>query len=106
MAKEKGKKETEVACKDMKCPRHGSLSVHGRNFQGTIKKIVGRRVVIEFERLIYYKKYERFAKARTKLHAYLPECMKGEIKVGDVVKIGECRPLSKIMHFVVLEKIK
>ncbi|MGB9708347.1 MAG: 30S ribosomal protein S17 [Candidatus Pacearchaeota archaeon] len=115
MAKEK--KETGEAkinrdnnatteCKDLKCPKHGNLSVHGRNFQGTVKKIVGKRVVIEFERLIYYKKYERFAKARTKLHAYLPDCLRKKIIVGDVVKIGECRPLSKIMHFVVMEKLK
>ena len=67
---------------------------------------MGKRVAIEFERLTYYKKYDRFAKARTKLHAYLPDCLKKEIIVGDTVKIGECRPLSKIMHFVVLEKIK
>ncbi len=93
-------------CDDRKCPIHGSLSVRGRSFQGNVKKIVGRRAVIWFERLIYFKKYERFAKASTKIHAYVPKCILNEIKAGDIVKVGECRPLSKITHFVVIKKIK
>jgi len=95
-----------IECKDKKCPFHGNLSIRGRHFKGIVKKIVGNRAVIEFERLVYYKKYERFAKAKTKLHAYLPECLKKEIAVGNLVRIGECRPISKIIHFVVMEKIK
>ena len=113
MTRKKEKKETEEAkisknfeCNDRKCPFHGELKVRGRHFKGTVKKIMQKRVVIEFERLIYYKKYERYAKEKTKLHAYLPDCMKDSVKVGDRVKIGECRPLSKIIHFVILEKIK
>ena len=35
-------------CKDRNCPFHGSLRVRGRNFKGEVKKIVGRRVIIEF----------------------------------------------------------
>jgi len=114
MVKEKAKKEMEEAkvskdigeCKDKKCPFHGSLSVRGRYFKGIVKKILGKLAVIEFERLIYYPKYERFAKAKTKLHAYLPDCMKKTIVVGDLVKIRECRPISKIMNFIVVERIK
>lgn len=93
-------------CDDKKCPIHGQLSIRGRFFKGTVIKIFNQRVVIEFERLIYIKKYERFAKASTKLHAYLPKCMIGKINVGDIIKIGECRPLNKIVHFAVIEKIK
>ena len=48
-------------------------------------------------------KYERYLKARTKLHARLPDCM--SINVGDYIEVGECRPLSKIIHFVVTKKI-
>ena len=114
MTKEKAKKETGEAkagkeseqCNDKKCPFHGSLSTRGRYFKGIVKKIIGKRAVIEFERLIYYEKYERFAKARTKLHAYLPDCMKKTVAVGDLVRIGECKPLSKIINFIVVEKIK
>ncbi|MEM4152931.1 MAG: 30S ribosomal protein S17 [Candidatus Pacearchaeota archaeon] len=98
--------ESKEKCNDLKCPFHGRLSVRGRYFKGTVIKIVGKRAVIEFERLVYYKKYERYARKKTKLHAYLPQCLVKEIQVGDLVKIGEIRPLTKIIHFVVLEKIK
>ena len=53
-----------------------------------------------------YRKYERYYKKKTKLHAYLPLSLSEQINVGDLVKIQECRPLSKIIHFIVLEKIK
>ena len=56
--------------------------------------------------MIYIKKYERYAKAKTKVHARLPECMEKEINLGDFIKVQECRPLSKIIHLVVMEKIK
>lgn len=100
------KVEKKEECNDKKCPFHGQLSVRGKYFKGTVIKVIGKRAVIEFERLIYYKKYERYAKKKTRLHAYLPQCIAKTIKVGDLVKIGETRPLTKIIHFVVLEKIK
>lgn len=103
---DKTKEKDSVECSDKKCPFHGNLSVRGRYFKGSIKKIIGNRAVIELERLRYYKKYERFAKAKTKLHAYIPKCLAKEITASNFVRIGECRPLSKIIHFVVIEKIK
>jgi small subunit ribosomal protein S17 len=56
--------------------------------------------------MIYIKKYERYAKSRTKVHARLPICIEKNISVGDLVQIKECRPLSKIIHCVVIKKIK
>lgn len=78
----------------------------GRTFEGVVKKKFHKRVVIEFERMNYVKKYERYAKSRTKIHARLPEFMEKEINIGDLIKIQECRPLSKIIHFIVIKKIK
>ena len=101
----KQKTQQKIACEE-RCNRHGTLSVRGRKFQGTIKRIVGQRAVIEWERIIYYPKYERFGKARSKLHAHIPKCLLSEIAIGDYVEIGECRPLSKITHFVMLGKVK
>jgi len=99
-------KSKEEHCEDKKCPWHGELSIRGRHFRGKIKKLFEKRAVVEFERTIYYKKYERYAKAKTKLHAYLPKCISNKFNIGDLVEIGECRPLSKMMHFVVIKKIK
>lgn len=91
---------------DFACPRHGQISLRGRSFRGTVIKKFPKRVVIEFERTIYIKKYERYAKRKTKLHARLPECMNGEVEKGDYIEIKECRPISKIIHFIVVGKTK
>lgn len=102
---ENKKNKDKEDCGDKKCPFHGNLSVRGRHFQGTVIKLFEKRAVIEFEHLNYYKKYERYAKARTKLHAYLPKCLANKISKNDLVEIGECKPLSKIINFVVLKKL-
>ncbi len=93
-------------CSDPKCPFHGTLSLRGRIFRGAVVKKFPKRVVIEFERTAYLRKYERFAKSKTKLHARLPDCLARDINVGDYIEINECRPLSKIIAFVVTKKIR
>lgn len=105
----KTKKESTIAtavCSDKDCPIHGNLKVRGRTFEGKVIRKHNKRVTIEFERMIYIHKYERYAKSRTKIHARLPVCMEKNINIGDLIKVQECRPLSKIIHFVVITKIK
>jgi small subunit ribosomal protein S17 len=102
MTEEKIKNNSE--CKDKFCPIHGSFSARGRSFQGKVIRRFPKRAVIEFERTVFIKKYERYAKRKTKLHARLPECM-NNIELGDFIEIRECRPISKIIHFVVTKKI-
>jgi len=98
-------KKQPVEC-ERRCPWHGDVSVRGRHFKGFVKKIFGQRAVVEWSRVIYYPKYERFAKGKSKVHAHIPKCITNNIKVGDYVEIGECRPLSKIIHFIVLGKVE
>lgn len=110
---EKPEKEAKVAetmkdgkeCKDKKCNFHGNLKTRGRVFEGMVTKKFPKRVVIEFERSLYIRKYERYAKYKVKIHARLPDCMSNEIHVGDLIRIRECRPLSKIIHFAVIGKV-
>ena len=91
-------------CSDAECPFHGNLSVRGRQFTGTVVSSKMRKTsVIEFARLQFLKKYERYEKRRTKLKVHNPECISA--KEGDVVKIMECRPLSKTKNFVVVQKL-
>jgi len=110
--KKKNKKaEAEIVgtakkCTDVDCPTHGRLKIRGRTFEGKVIKKFHKRIAIEFERMIYVRKYERYAKSRTKIHARLPICMEDKINLGDIIRIKECRPLSKIIHFVVIEKIR
>lgn len=104
MKKEKSK--NSQSCNDIQCPFHGILSARGRVFKGTVIKKFPRRITIEFERTIYIRKYERYLKKKTKIHARLPDCLKDEINVGDYIEVQECRPLSKIIHFVTIKKIR
>ena len=80
------------------------VGTRGRSFQGTVTKIFGQRAVIEFERTVKVQKYERFMRKKTKLHSRIPEGM--IVNIGDYVKVQECRPLSKMIHSVVIEIIK
>mgnify|MGYP001617156516 CR=1 FL=1 len=91
---------------DRDCPFHGNLKARGRVFEGLVIKKFPNRVAIEFERMVYVRKYERYSKSKTKIHARLPVCMEKDIDVGDLIRVQECRPLSKIIHFVVIKKIK
>jgi small subunit ribosomal protein S17 len=81
------------------------ISTHGRTFEGIVTKKFPKRIVIEFERTVFMPKYERFYKKKTRLHARLLDSMAADINVGDRVRIKECRPLSKIIHFIVDKKI-
>lgn len=82
------------------------VGTRGRTFEGTVTKKFHKRIVIEFERTEYIQKYERYFRKKTKLHARLLDSMAHEINVGDYVQIMECRPLSKIIHFIVVKKLK
>ena len=96
----------ETVASDKDCPVHGTLKARGRIFEGKVVKKFPKRIAIEFERMVYVRKYERYTKSRTKIHARLPVCMEKDINIGDLIRIQECRPLSKIIHFVVVKKIK
>lgn len=102
MAKKQTKKQTEVKAEKQKLIKN---SLRGRSFKGRVIRKFPTRVVIEFERTVFVKKYERYSKRKTKLHARLPEHMLNEISIGDYIEIRECRPLSKIINFVVVKKI-
>jgi small subunit ribosomal protein S17 len=83
-----------------------ALGSRGRTFEGYVVKKFHKRVVVEFERTVFVKKYERFYKKKTRLHARLHDSMEKEIHIGDYIQIRECRPLSKIIHFIVIKKIR
>lgn len=99
---EKKKTNTEVGVKSL----DESVSIRGRKFEGYVIRKFDKRVTIEFSRVKFVKKYERYSKQRTKIHAKLPESMKDQINVGDYIQVQECRPLSKITHHVVIKKIR
>jgi len=108
-AKKPAKKaEVKVECKDRLCPKHGDrkLKMRGRMFEGTVIRKLPGRVTIQFERMLKVPKYERYEKRKTKIHARLPDCMKDDLDIGDLIQIAETRPISKMIHFVVSKVIR
>jgi len=89
-------------CTDVRCPFHGNLKVRGRSFVGVVSSTkMQKTITVEWPRLSYLKKYERYEKKKTKITAHVPGCMK--VNRGDKVRIHETRPLSKTKNFVVVE---
>lgn len=93
------------ACQDRHCPFHGSLKIRGRIFTGkVVKSSMHKTVIVEWPRLFYLPKYERFEKRKTRIKAHNPKCINAQI--DDEVRIMESRPISKTKKFVVVEVVK
>lgn len=89
---------------DTNCPFHGSLKVHGRSIVGrVISDKMRRTITIQWERRIYIPKYERYMVKTSKIKAHNPDCIAA--KEGDMVKIMQCKPISKLKSMVVVEKV-
>jgi len=92
------------SCDDQNCPFHGTLSVRGQIITGVVSSVkMDNSIVVKKEFMSYVPKYERYEKRTSKYSVHCPPCMK--IKTGDKVRIAECRPISKTVSFVTVEKI-
>lgn len=101
MAEIEPPKET---CSDPKCPFHGSLPVRGRTFEGVVTSDkMDRTVTVSLERMHRVRRYERYERRTSKIHAHNPPCIRA--KLGDKVRIMECRRLSKTKSFVVVQRL-
>lgn len=63
---------------------------------------MSRTIVIRRDYLHYIKKYNRFEKRHKNVAVHCSPAFR--IKTGDVVTVGQCRPLSKTVRFNVLRK--
>ncbi len=98
-------KPPKEVCNDPNCPFHGNIKVHGRILIAKVISTKSRKTAkVEWEEIVKVKKYERAYVAKRRLLVHNPECINA--KPGDVVKIGETRPISKLKHFVILEIVK
>jgi small subunit ribosomal protein S17 len=91
-------------CNDKNCPFHGTLSIRGQIITGEVvsNKMHGS-LSVQKEFMHFVKKYERYEKRTSTYHAHCPPCMR--LKPGDIIRIAECRPLSKTISFVAIEKL-
>ena len=93
----------KATCDDKHCPFHGKLSVRGQILNGVVVSTkMGKTVVVEREYMKTITKFERFEKRTRRMRAHSPPCL--GLAVGDRVTLMECRPLSKTVSFVVIEK--
>ena len=96
-------KSPKKPCDDRNCPYHGELSVRRKFLDGRVVSAkMTKTVTVERDYLQYVKKYTRYEKRRSRIMAHSPPCL--EVHEGDRVKIAECRPISKEVAFVVVEK--
>merc|ERR1712194_337932 len=87
---------------DKKCPFTGNVSIRGKILKGmAISCKMKRTVIIRRNYHHYIKKFNRFEKRHTNLAAH---CSPGfEVKEGDILTVGQCRPLCKTVRFNVLK---
>ncbi|NWI92038.1 RS11 protein, partial [Pitta sordida] len=111
---------------DKKCPFTGNVSIRGRilsavlcpascvprvspacpALSGVVTKMkMQRTIVIRRDYLHYIRKYNRFEKRHKNMSVHLSPCFR-DVQIGDIVTVGECRPLSKTVRFNVLKVTK
>jgi small subunit ribosomal protein S17 len=74
-----------------------------RILQGTVVSDKNAKtVVVKVERRFTHPMLGKTVRRSKKYHAHDE---KGEFKIGDVVRIQECRPLSKLKTWEVLERV-
>jgi small subunit ribosomal protein S17 len=98
-------KKPKKTCEDRNCPFHGELSVRGHILEGmVVSSKMDKTVVVERDYLNYISKFMKYERRRSRISSHNPPCI--EAKEGDRVTIAECRPISKTVSFVVVEKLE
>lgn len=98
-------KKPKKTCDDRNCPFHGRLSIRRRVLDGVvISTKMDKTAVVRRDYLHYVPKLRRYERRRSHIPAHNPPCI--NVKEGDLVKIAECRPISKTVSFVVVEVLE
>ncbi|XP_065179639.1 small ribosomal subunit protein uS17-like [Sycon ciliatum] len=88
---------------DKKCPFTGNVSIRGRILTGVVASMkMKRTIVIRRDYLHYIRKYNRYEKRHKNISAHLSPCFQ-DVQLGDIIVVGQCRPLSKTVRFNVLK---
>lgn len=98
-------KKPKKSCDDRNCPFHGTLAIRGRVLEGIVVSAkMDKTVIVEREHLHFSPKFVRYERRSGRVPSHNPPCI--EAKEGDKVRIAECRPISKTVSFVVVEKLE
>lgn len=97
-------KKPKKSCDDVNCPFHGELSIRGHVLEGVVATAkMDKTVVVKRDYLFYIPKFLRYERRHSRIPSHNPPCI--DAQEGDRVRIAECRPLSKTVSFVVVEKL-
>ncbi|TET19829.1 30S ribosomal protein S17 [Candidatus Bathyarchaeota archaeon] len=97
-------KKPKKTCNDQNCPFHGTLSIRGHTLEGVvISDKMDKTIVVRRDYLNYVPKFKRYERRHSHIPAHNPPCI--NVKEGNLVKIAECRSISKTVSFVVVEKL-
>lgn len=98
-------KKPKKTCNDHNCPFHGALSIRGHSLEGVIISAkMDKTVVVRRDYLRYVTKFKRYERRHSHISAHNPPCINA--KEGDRVKVVECRPISKTVSSVIVEKLE
>jgi len=98
-------KKPKKTCDDRNCPFHGDLPVRGRVLEGVVVSAkMDKTVIVKRDYLHYIPKFMRYERRQSRISCHDPPCI--DAKKGNRVKIVECRPISKTVSFVVVEKLE
>jgi len=98
-------KKPKKTCSDRNCPFHGDLPIRGRVLEGVVVNAkMDKTVIVKRDYLHYVPKFMRYERRRSRIPSHNSPCT--DAKEGDRVIIAECRPISKTVSFVVVEKLE
>jgi len=98
-------KKPKKTCNDRNCPFHGELSIRGRVLEGVVVSAkMDKTVTVKRDYLHYVPKFKRYERRHSCIACHNPPCINA--KEENRVKIAECRPISKTVSFVVVEKLE
>ena len=98
-------KKPKKTCNDRNCPFHGDLSIRGRVLEGVVVSAkMDKTVTVKRDYLNYVPKFKRYERRHSRIACHNPPCINA--KEENRVKIAECRPISKAVSFVVVEKLE
>jgi small subunit ribosomal protein S17 len=90
---------SETKKQDAPAEKTGEHLVVGRVISNKSQKTI----VVSVERQLIHPKYGKRLRRSSKLHAHDE---KSECRVGDLVSIKECRPLSAMKHWVLVKVLE
>merc|ERR1711907_76659 len=88
---------------DKKCPFTGNVSIRGKIIKGIVKSAgkMTNTITVRRDYLHYITKYKRYEKRHKMVTAHCSPAF-GDVRQGDEVTLGQCRPLAKTVMFNVV----